>query len=151
MRQPQHDLFFRLWAEACAAQGWDQLPSASREARRYEMLAACGFDSLKEVDPLRGFDRVKARLAVLANRIDIEDQAHKRALHTAVDRLTALHQATSEEYVKRLLKDRFHVQSRHGIADLSAKQLGELIITCNARLKSVAPREPVMANDNEPF
>ena len=68
----QLSLFWRLWAAACRAQGWDAehgLNSAAVNARRKEFLASLGFTSLTEVDRCDGFSLVKRELLKLDDRI----------------------------------------------------------------------------------
>ena len=63
--------FWRLWAAACRAQGWTRpaMSSAEIDAKRKEILAGFGFDSLRLVDRGAGFGKVKAQLEMLAGRI----------------------------------------------------------------------------------
>src|SRR5580700_10023690 len=80
----QHGLFWRMWGNACIAQGWDKLPSAERDERRREMLAEIGFESIKDVNSTTGFDAVKKRLMELTDRVANEpDDAgdRRRLLH----------------------------------------------------------------------
>lgn len=69
---PQIKLFWRLWAKACAAQGWDRrhgLNSSAVDARRREFLGRCGFTSLTQVDPHAGFSLVRRELLKLDSRL----------------------------------------------------------------------------------
>lgn len=67
MTPAQKALFWRLWSEACSAQGW---MANERESQRKAMLARCGFDSLTHVDRGPGFDRVRAECLRLSDRLE---------------------------------------------------------------------------------
>ena len=60
-------MFWSLWSGACSAQGW---MNAEREQRRREVLGSLGFQSLTDVDQGDGFDRVRAELLRLSDRLD---------------------------------------------------------------------------------
>jgi hypothetical protein len=73
----QVKMFWRLWPQACRANGWTKergLSAAEVDAKRKELLRACGFDSLTEVDRTDGFTRVKNKLLIL---IGVSVQAGK--------------------------------------------------------------------------
>lgn len=60
--------FWSLWAKACRKQGWTAaqgLTTGEIEAKRKELIARCGFDSLTKVDRMDGFTRVKNELLLL--------------------------------------------------------------------------------------
>lgn len=59
----QVNLFWRLWAAACRAQGWTL--KADQERERRALLARCGFKSLTIVDRVDGFTRVKNEIKIL--------------------------------------------------------------------------------------
>lgn len=114
LRPAQLALFWRLWAEACAVQGWQ---GAEREIQRKAVLAELGFSSLKLVDHTAGFDRLKGRLQTLAYRIqggteaafpDVgEMRRHCGIIRTdLLPRLAAVH-PDPQGYLARILRDRF--------------------------------------------
>jgi len=60
--------FWRLWAQACKAQGWTTaagMHSGEIDAKRKDFLRSCGFESLTRVDRVDGFTKVKSELLVL--------------------------------------------------------------------------------------
>jgi hypothetical protein len=60
--------FWRLWPQACSANGWTRengMTAAAIDAKRKEVLRECGFNSLTEVDRRDGFTKVKNKLLVL--------------------------------------------------------------------------------------
>ncbi len=59
--------FWKLWAEVCSVQGW---MGDEKETQRKAVLAECGFRSLKDVDQVAGFDRVKGALNRLRYRLE---------------------------------------------------------------------------------
>lgn len=72
LSKAQLTLFWRSWSAACATQGWTRAAgwtTAQIDDKRHELLKGLGFASLKDVDN-RGFDRVLAKLRLLADRVD---------------------------------------------------------------------------------
>jgi hypothetical protein len=68
----QVPLFWKLWSKACKANRWNKaggMSAAEVDAQRKELLARCGFKSLKEVDPHAGFSRVKRELLMLDDQL----------------------------------------------------------------------------------
>lgn len=114
LKPRQLALFWRLWSDACATQGWI---GDEKELRRHEVLENLGFSSLKLVDPTSGFDRVKHRLMALSYRLeggaglafpDIGDM--RRHLHLiesdVLPRLAALVESP-DAYVDAICRDKF--------------------------------------------
>jgi hypothetical protein len=78
----QSDTFWRLWSQACRAQGWSD--KAAQERERKAFLVRCGFSSLTLVDRLDGFTKVKKELQILISpdldaAREAEDQTINRA------------------------------------------------------------------------
>lgn len=72
LSKDQVPLFWKLWAKACRAQGWTKaagLTTAAIDAKRKELLARCGFQSLKDVDPRDGFSLLKRELLKLDDQL----------------------------------------------------------------------------------
>lgn len=72
LSKAQLTLWWRSWSAACKAQGWTRGGGWNAEqidAKRHEILRELGFESLRDVDN-RGFDRLLARVRMLANRVD---------------------------------------------------------------------------------
>jgi hypothetical protein len=65
--QEQFHLFWRLFSQASAVQGWDRLRTIERDEKRRELLRFLGWQSLKDVDRTKGFDDLKKRLLELAD------------------------------------------------------------------------------------
>jgi len=67
----QVQFFWREWPKACKAQCWTKergFTAADIDAKRKEMLARVGFNSLTEVDRVKGFTRVKNELLILKGK-----------------------------------------------------------------------------------
>lgn len=114
LRPAQQALFWRLWSDACAVQGWQ---GPARERQRKAILEEMGWESLKDVDHTAGFDRLKGRLERLAYRIsggaeaafpDLgEMRRHCGLIRTdLLPRLAAVH-PDPHAYLARILRDRF--------------------------------------------
>ena len=86
LTKDQVPLFWKLWAKACRAQGWTKgegLNSAAIDVMRKELLARCGFKSLKDVDPRDGFSMVKRELLKLDDRLQGAMEEVKPQIETA--------------------------------------------------------------------
>ena len=137
----QRDLFWRLWAAACAAQGWNRLPAEEREAKRKQVLFELGFGSAKHIDPKDGFDAVKAELERLADVVANEPQDAGRRRRVAWCANQALRKLRAAGYPERsietILIDRFKVvPGVSAIEDLPTDELVKLAITLDTRLKT---------------
>src|SRR5579862_7122912 len=74
LSEDQVKKFWRLWPQACRANGWTKengLSAAQIDAKRKEVLLDCGFTSLTLVDRKDGFTKVKNRLLILIG-VDVE-------------------------------------------------------------------------------
>lgn len=86
LTKDQVNLFWKLWAKACKAQGWDRfhgLNSAAVDAKRKEFLARCGFTSLTKVDTRHGFSLVKRELLKLDDQLQGGIEEVKPTIETA--------------------------------------------------------------------
>jgi hypothetical protein len=147
----QHGLYFRLLADACAAQ--HAATATAKEAlRQTAHRAAFGAaKSAKDIHRTKEFDAIAGELKRLANVVDPHDPARKRALYVAAQRLEELTRLTSPNWVATLLQDRFKVLAGHAtIEGLSPKQLTDLISTANNRIALFKGRETVV-DENIPF
>jgi hypothetical protein len=73
MTDAQWRLFWRLWNNACIAQGWTKAngwTSTMVDQKRHEILGGMGFRSLNAVGSRDGFDRVKRTLEQLAGKVE---------------------------------------------------------------------------------
>jgi hypothetical protein len=123
----QQSHFWLIWAEVCSVQGW---LGAEKEVHRKEVLAECGFRSLKDVDKTAGFDRLKGALNRLRYRLEggteaaFPDTAEARRHawligHKLIPALAADlgGQDKAEAYVAKIIRDRWD-------SDLHWSQLG---------------------------
>ena len=128
------------------------------------MLRRAGFDSLTQVDPLAGFDRVLAELAALNRPDDIRPQLSsieqpRRRLWYAIQKLgdqisTSRLSDGTNAYVGAIMSDRFgHLDPDR----LSLQQLEQLRNTLAARLSAHRRRhqekikQTEFAESNAPF
>lgn len=68
LSKKQLSSFWQLWSQACRAMRWTAAAGMTAEeidTKRKVFLLGCGFDSLKDVDQLDGFTKVKNELIVL--------------------------------------------------------------------------------------
>lgn len=82
----QVSLFWRLWPQACRANGWTKergLSAAEIDANRKAVLLECGFASLTQVDRVDGFTKVKNKLLIL---IGVSVQAGREDQDTTENR-----------------------------------------------------------------
>lgn len=73
----QQARFWREWAEACRVMGLTEENGCGKEVRedhRRELLRRAGFESLKDVTRVGGFDRVLMELAALLQPDDMSAQ-----------------------------------------------------------------------------
>lgn len=141
MTAEQASLFWRLWRDACAYQGWDALPSSERDEKRHEVLSECGFDSIKRVDSTHGFDRLKRRLLELTGHVynEPDDAGQRRRILLRIgETLSDLGQAGYPDLsLDTILRERFKViEGVRTITDLETRELTKLLWTLNARLAS---------------
>lgn len=121
------------------------ITDAQIENERHALLERAGFDSLTQVDPGAGFDRVLAELQALINPDDLDAQLRQitmplerlryacRLLAKAICDLNPSSASHPEAYLRRLLVDRFHTMS---LDDLDETQLTQLRNTLAARRSS---------------
>lgn len=84
---PQVQRFWREWPKSCKAMGWTKesgMSAAKIDLKRKELLARCGFSSLKQVDRVDGFTKVLNELLVMQGAslqagMEAEDQTINRA------------------------------------------------------------------------
>jgi hypothetical protein len=124
----QQSLFWKLWTKACRNQGWTRqqgLSAAAIDAKRKEMLARCGFRSLKDVDPQGGFSLVKRELL----KFDDQLQGAKEEIdpHIETGRTSrwfiehdlipclALYVDDAWAYVSKIATDKFRWRTRDGM------------------------------------
>ena len=149
MSRDQARHYWTLWAAACRAQGWDKLPSAERDEKRYEVMAELGFASVKDVDSTTGFDRLKARLLELTDRVSIECEdagQRRRVLYVIGQLLADAGEAGYGPAADRVCRDRFKIA--HGvrdITDLATPELTNLARTLKNRLTSLNSRRRLVA------
>lgn len=137
----QVNLFWRLWNDACNAQGWHRLPSDQRDAKRKEILLDLGFRSAKHIDPTDGFDAVKDYLEQLAdvlhNQPDDAGQ-RRRIAWRANEALERLVQAGCPQgIIDSILADGFKVfPGLRTVSELPTLGLLKLSVVLTARLRS---------------
>lgn len=158
LSKAQVTLFWRLWSQACRAQGWDKFPREEIEVRRKELLRGCGFASLKDVDGKGGFDRVKQALLLaqdsVAAGLEDEDEQEARRLRWVVRKQVlpalGLYVEHPEAYMQRLIADKFcrgggreltldDLSNSPNVRDVeeSDSDLRQLVWTLTARLDSL--------------
>jgi hypothetical protein len=115
------------------------LSSAERDEKRHEVLAECGFKSVKDVDSLHGFDRVKTRLLELQGRVQnaADDSGQRRRYVVKIGILLAeLGEAGySEHSLNTILRERFKIiRGVNTVTDLETPELLNVIRTLTSRL-----------------
>jgi hypothetical protein len=142
--------YWRLWAAACAAQGW---PAAERESQRKlaHTRVFVGPISAKDINKTDQFDAIKAEFERLASNINHnEDKARKRILHEAGVALAELNELVSEQWLVTFLKKGFGiVPGIRDVTDLDNDQLRKLIIAATGRTSEM--REQQEARDDKEF
>jgi hypothetical protein len=134
LSKPQQSRFWRDWSVACHHQGWTAAQSWTNhqiENERHALLERAGFTSLKFVDPLQGFDKVLAELALLIKPNDLNAQLRQKNM----PRIRLLHSIRSLDarlsivpsdvpglsaYTAAIMRD------LHGHADLDRLSLDQL-------------------------
>lgn len=159
LTKPQQQRFWRDWTAARKVQGWTKDrgwtdPQADNERRA--LLARAGFESLTEVDPGEGFDRVLAELAALTNPADIEPQLRAqeqplvrlryscRELSARIHKLNPSSASSADAYMTTIMHAKFGTWD---LDTLTAPQLLQLRNTLSARL---AAKKKTTAS-NQPF
>lgn len=149
LSKPQVTRFFRDWKLACDRQNWTRAAGWSAEQienERYSLLQRAGFDSLTEVDPLAGFDRVLAELAALSQPANIEPQLRAqeqplirlRYACTAIAyKIGKVAPQAGHSYMTRIMVDKFR---KTDLNDLTEQELTDLRNTLTARLGAIARR-----------
>lgn len=154
LSKPQTDTFWRLWSQACSAQGWTRtagLNAAEIDRRRKEFLRGCGFESLTQVDRTAGFTRVLNELRILVNpdlqaaAETIQPERNEARVFRFVIReqllpCLALYEPDPVGYLRTILDGKTRwVQAGDGpvapaLDDLSAPMLKQVLMTVTARL-----------------
>lgn len=152
----QQSKFWKLWAGACAAQGWQ---GEEKELRRKEVLLGLGFASLKEVDKLGGFDRVKAHLLTLQDRLDGaseevfpavgEMRRHLFLIRSKLHPALAARVSDPDAYIRSICRDKFgHAGPWESLAahpDRGPEQIRQLLMTLTRCLYGMGWTEPSRA------
>lgn len=162
LSKAQLTLFWRSWSAACNTQGWTRAAgwtTAQIDDKRHELLKGLGFASLKDVDN-RGFDKVLAKLRLLADRVDGAVEVGRpqtgdaRRLLWRIEWLAKCIElykpGASEAYIGEVVADKFAPVDKYGTGvlhprhwrDLSAvrspgkedSELDQLRMTLTARL-----------------
>ena len=152
MTVDQHGLLFRLWGDACRAQGWDRLSASERDAKRKEVTARVfgPGKSWTEVNKTGECDLLFARLKFLADKLqgaqedlDPEPGQRRRYIHRIGEQLAEFAELGQAQYVEPILKERFkRFAEINTIYDLSTKELKEAVMTLDARLGQVIKGPP---------
>lgn len=150
LSKSQQQLFWSKWSAATKAQGWRAKDSASAmnsaeiEQQRHLLLERAGFSSLRDVDPLKGFDRVLAELALLINPSDLSAQVrlqNQPAIRQAytIDQLkTKIAQVSpGNNYLRVVMLDKFNTTNWD---QLTLEQFIQLYATLRNRKKSAQRR-----------
>ena len=138
--------YWRLWAAACAAQGW--APGERDEQRKLAHARVFGAPiSAKQINKTNQFDAIKAEFERLDSNIHHnEDKARKRILHEAGEALTDLFELMPEAWCHAFLKRGWGiVPGARAVTDLDNDQLRKLIIATRRRIGDV----PVAAGEEE--
>ena len=96
---PQLSLFWREWAKTCHAMNWTReagLTTAAIDAKRREIIAQCGFDSLTKVTVKEGFDRLLNELRCLQG---VSLEAAMQATDPALQQAERIRHQILTEYV----------------------------------------------------
>lgn len=128
LTEDQVPLFWALWKEVCEASHWTPAHGYSKaqtEAKRKELLARCGFKSLKDVDPRDGFSLVKRELLKEAARLqgakEEVDPTIERArtlrwvLEHELARCLALYHPAPMEFILEIAADKTRWRTREGM------------------------------------
>lgn len=154
LNEKQVKSFWRLWPQACRANGWTKergLSASEIEAKRKEVLRACGFDSLTRVDKRDGFTKVKNRLLILIGtdlKAAGEDQdttantarMHRHVIEKEIIPCLVLYVEDVTGYVATIIADaiRHYKIDRPTrpptLGDLTPEQMHRALMTLSARL-----------------
>lgn len=131
MTPSQTSLYWRLWGQACRAQGWTTkqgMTSAQIDAQRKRVhRVLLGVESSSEIDKDEGFTKIKEHLLDLANVINTNtaDNPRRTSLWRIRHELLpclALYEPDLDGYLKKLFADRFKLfQGVSTIEDLSTQ------------------------------
>lgn len=114
MTPAQWFLYWKLWGQACAVQGWRSGDDAQRRAVHVEVFGHP--KSAKEIDRMGEFDRIKAKFQELAGsvqgavEVDHPEIGEARRTVKVVERLIAclgLYVEDAEAYVRAIVRDKF--------------------------------------------
>jgi hypothetical protein len=133
LSKPQVQRFWREWSAACRYQKWEALPSAEKDAKRKELLARCGFNSLTLVDRVKGFSRVLEELAPLQDNVTNTVHATENPRRVLLFQVSALADQLGLNYAISICRDRFGMND---IESLTDHQLEQMRNTLNARAHS---------------
>lgn len=162
----QQTLFWRKWAECCRKRGWtraDGFEQREIDALRKDLLRACGFQSLTEVDKTAGFSKVLAKIGVWQGesvRAAIEDgdpslneaRILRHTIRTEILPCLALYTGDAEAYFASIFETIVHWRKDGAtqpvtLDDLDARprfkegkpspsQLQQALMTLSARLNA---------------
>jgi hypothetical protein len=145
MTVDQHGLLFRLWGDACRAQGWDRLSASERDAKRKEVTARVfgPGKSWTEVNKTGECDLLFARLKFLADKLqgaqedlDPEPGQRRRYIHRIGEQIQELESLGYSESLKTILKTRFKViEGVRTIFDLPTRELLNMVQTLDRCIK----------------
>ena len=168
----QQKAYWRLWTEACHAQGWTTragFSAAQIYAKRHECLRQCGVESMKHLTRREGYDAWKALCLRLADvlqgaieEVDPEVAAMRRRVKYLKDRLGDLERMLGRReawvYVGRIVDDgfpRLRSMTLAGMAQLAescdAAECRRLTITVINRLRMFRRRAQAVAAAAEPM
>jgi hypothetical protein len=177
LSKPQQQRFWREWSTIKGQFKAQGHTDAQIENERYAMLERAGFDSLTQVDPAAGFDKVLAELAAINNPADLSAQLRqaqmpRTRLLYAIQKLDRHFSKSSirdslsaiSPYTQAIMEDRFNTTE---LDRLSLSQLQQLRNTLAARKSATRDRARDAAaikrtqrslaalglkpDDNEPF
>lgn len=158
----QQAKFWKLWKGACAAQGW---LGYEQEIQRKAVLKELGFASLRDVGTTGDFDRVKARLLTLQDRIDGASEqlfpavgAMRRHIHIISTQLEpALGRLVEDPdgYIRAICRDKFHKDIPwRSLADHPERgpaQIEQLLVTLTRCLYALGWRAPSKSRRRTPL
>ncbi|GEM_PF-1630727 len=134
LTQPQVNRFWSKradkpgWPVVVAIYGWS---TSEAETQRKALLARCGFTSLTQVDPDKGFTRVLEEIAIFLNDLNGLQHAAQNK------RRQKLFKIRSYEKWLGIAQDRFHTTDLDSLTD---QQIDELLWTCSDRQVEHRPK-----------
>lgn len=148
LTKPQQSRFWREWSQYKTTRKKTGDTDAQIENERYQLLAQAGFESLTQVDPATGFDKLLAGLAALNQPADLNAQLRqanmpRRRLLYAINKLA---RNLTTRYLETILRDRF---GHTDLDRLSLDQLTQFRNTLAAR--SGRKKRQLKADANCPF